>query len=79
VRAFAPGPETVDLTDAGPVRRRAAATGPDVIVDAAIWNDPAMLSGDRRRAWQEYGFLKAASEPVVTRRAQMEGEAPCRA
>jgi len=30
------------------------ATRPDAIVHAAIWNDPAALGTDRRRAWDEY-------------------------
>ena len=112
---IAPSHETVDLTDRPLVHRCLAATRPDAIVHAAIWNDPAMLSSDRRRAWKEYvgatrsvvdaangvdarvvlvstdwvfdgtqgpateteppnpinpyGFLKAASELVVTQRA----------
>jgi dTDP-4-dehydrorhamnose reductase len=111
----APGHEHVDLTDEALVRRSVAATAPDVIVHAAIWNDPAGLAADRRRAWESYvgttrhlvdaanragiqivlistdwvfdgtqapapedepphpintyGFLKAASELVVTQRA----------
>jgi len=112
---IAPGHETVDLTDGALVARCVAATRPDAIVHAAIWNDPGMLRTDRRRAWREYvgttrnvvdaangagarvvlistdwvfdgtqgpaaeheppspvnpyGFLKAASELVVTQRA----------
>jgi dTDP-4-dehydrorhamnose reductase len=111
-----PGHEDVDLTDAHLVRRSVAATRPDAIVHAAIWNDPAALLTDRRRAraayvdatrnvvdaanaagahvllvstdWvfdgtqgpaaedeppnpiNAYGFLKAASELVVTERAE---------
>ncbi|HEU4978145.1 MAG TPA: sugar nucleotide-binding protein [Solirubrobacteraceae bacterium] len=106
----------VDLTDAALVRRCIEATRPDAIVHAAIWNDPAGLLRDRRRAWgsyvgatrnvvdganavgahvllvstdwvfdgrqsparedeppnpvNAYGFLKAASELVVTERAE---------
>jgi len=30
------------------------ATRPDAIVHAAIWNDPAALHTDRRRAWAQY-------------------------
>jgi dTDP-4-dehydrorhamnose reductase len=111
-----PGHERVDLTDAAAVRRSVAATQPDAIVHAAIWNDPAALLSDRRLAWDSYvgatrhlvdaanavgahvvlistdwvfdgtqgpaaeheppnpinpyGFLKAASELVVTQRAE---------
>ena len=112
---IAPSHETVDLTDRPLVQRCLAATRPDAVVHAAIWNDLTMLSSDRRRAWKEYvgatrsvvdaandvdarvalvstdwvfdgtqgpateteppnpinpyGFLKAASELVVTQRA----------
>lgn len=112
----APGHEHVELTDAALVRRSVVATQPDAIVHAAIWNDPAGLLADRRRAWESYvratrnlvdaanltgiqivlistdwvfdgtqgpaaedappnpinayGFLKAASELVVTQRAE---------
>ena len=111
-----PGHEHVDLTDPDAVRRTVTATAPDAIVHAAIWNDPAGLRRDRRRAWASdvgptrhvvvaanaagahvvlvstdwvfdgtqgpapedeppapvntYGFLKAASELVVTQRAE---------
>jgi dTDP-4-dehydrorhamnose reductase len=50
----APGHEHVDLTDELMVRRSVAATRPDAIVHAAIWNDPAMLQTNRRRAWGAY-------------------------
>jgi dTDP-4-dehydrorhamnose reductase len=50
----APGHEHVDLTDELVVRRSVLATRPDAIVHAAIWNDPAALHTDRRRAWEEY-------------------------
>jgi dTDP-4-dehydrorhamnose reductase len=112
---IAPSHDTIDLTDRPLVHRCVAATRPDAIVHAAIWNDPTMLTSDRRRAWKEYvgttrsvvdaandvdarvvlistdwvfdgtqgpaveteppnpvnpyGFLKAASELVVTQRA----------
>jgi dTDP-4-dehydrorhamnose reductase len=112
-----PGHEDVDLTDGAVVRRSVAATRPDAIVHAAIWNDPAALLRDRPRAWASYveatrhvvdaansvgahvvlvstdwvfdgtqgpateaeppnpinayGFLKAASELVLTERAQV--------
>jgi dTDP-4-dehydrorhamnose reductase len=112
---IAPSHDALDLTNGPLVRRRVAATRPDAIVHAAIWNDPAMLATDRRRAWMQYvgatrnvvdaaneiearvvlistdwvfdgtqgpadeteppnpinpyGFLKAASELVVTQRA----------
>jgi dTDP-4-dehydrorhamnose reductase len=111
----APGHADVDLTDGRLVRRSLEATRPDALVHAAIWNDPAGLHRDRRRAWAQYveatrnvvdaanavdahlvlvstdwvfdgsqgpaaedeppnpintyGFLKAASELVVTQRA----------
>jgi dTDP-4-dehydrorhamnose reductase len=51
---LAPGHEDVDLTDPRLVQRSIQATRPDAIVHAAIWNDPAGLAGDRRRAWAEY-------------------------
>jgi dTDP-4-dehydrorhamnose reductase len=50
----APGHEQIELMDAVMVRRGVAATRPDAIVHAAIWNDPAMLLKDRRRAWNSY-------------------------
>jgi len=50
----APGHEHVDLTDELVVRRSVLATRPEAIVHAAIWNDPAALHTDRRRAWDEY-------------------------
>ena len=50
----APGHEHVELTDELVVRRSVLATRPDAIVHAAIWNDPAALDSDRRRAWDAY-------------------------
>jgi dTDP-4-dehydrorhamnose reductase len=50
----APGHEHVELTDELIVRRSVLATRPDAIVHAAIWNDPAGLRSDRRRAWESY-------------------------
>ena len=50
----APGHEHVELTDELVVRRSVLATRPDAIVHAAIWNDPAGLRSDRRRAWDAY-------------------------
>jgi dTDP-4-dehydrorhamnose reductase len=50
----APVHADVDLTDEVMVRRSIAATRPDAIVHAAIWNDPAGLHTDRRRAWDAY-------------------------
>jgi dTDP-4-dehydrorhamnose reductase len=50
----APGHEHVDLTDELVVRRSVLATRPDAIVHAAIWNDPAALHTDPRRAWDAY-------------------------
>lgn len=51
---IAPAHEHVDLTDEVMVRRSVKATRPDAIVHAAIWNDPAGLRSDRRRAWDAY-------------------------
>jgi dTDP-4-dehydrorhamnose reductase len=51
---IAPGREDVDVTDEVMVRRSVAATRPDAIVHAAIWNDPGMLRRDWRRAWNAY-------------------------
>jgi dTDP-4-dehydrorhamnose reductase len=113
-----PGHAELDLVDADAVARAVAAAAPDGLVHAAIWNDPAGLRADRRRAWDAYvgatrnvvdaantagahvvlvstdwvfdgssppaparedtppapintyGFLKAASELVVTERAE---------
>jgi dTDP-4-dehydrorhamnose reductase len=50
----APTHADVDLTDEIMVRRAVVATRPDAIVHAAIWNDPAGLHTDRRRAWDAY-------------------------
>jgi dTDP-4-dehydrorhamnose reductase len=50
----APGHEHVELTEELIVRRSVLATKPDAIVHAAIWNDPAGLRADRRRAWGAY-------------------------
>src|SRR6516165_9416292 len=58
----APGHEHVDLTDELVVRRSVLATRPDALVHAAIWNDPAALRSDRRRAWEAY---VAATRNVV--------------
>jgi dTDP-4-dehydrorhamnose reductase len=51
---LAPGHAEVELTDRRLVHRSVQATRPDAIVHAAIWNDPAGLTRDRRRAWAEY-------------------------
>jgi dTDP-4-dehydrorhamnose reductase len=51
---IAPGHQHVDLTKRGLVGRSVAATRPDGIVHAAIWNDPTMLHRDWRRAWGAY-------------------------
>jgi dTDP-4-dehydrorhamnose reductase len=69
----APGHEHVDLTAEEVVRRSVLATKPDAIVHAAIWNDPAGLHTDRRRAWDAYvgatrnvvGAANAADAHVV--------------
>jgi dTDP-4-dehydrorhamnose reductase len=50
----APSHAHVDLTDELMVRRSVRATRPDAVVHAAIWNDPAGLRSDRRRAWASY-------------------------
>jgi dTDP-4-dehydrorhamnose reductase len=50
----APEHQHVDLTDELVVRRTVLATRPDAIVHAAIWNDPAGLHTNRRRAWDAY-------------------------
>jgi dTDP-4-dehydrorhamnose reductase len=70
---LAPGHEQVDLTDRGLVLRTVVATRPDAVVHAAIWNDPAGLVRDRRRAWEAYvgatrnvtDAANAAGVPVV--------------
>jgi hypothetical protein len=51
---IAPSHDVVDLTDASLVTRSVLATLPDAIVHTAIWNDPAGLMSDRRRAWDAY-------------------------
>jgi dTDP-4-dehydrorhamnose reductase len=51
---IAPGHEHVDVTQAELVRRSVAATRPDAVVHAAIWNDPPALERDHRRAWGAY-------------------------
>ena len=69
----APGHEHVDLTDAALVTRAVAASRPDAIVHAAIWNAPAALERDRARAWAGYvgatrnvtDAANAAGIPVV--------------
>lgn len=45
---------TVDLLDASTARKSVAAARPDAIVHTAIWNDPARLLSERRRAWESY-------------------------
>jgi len=51
---LAPSHEELDLVDARAVRRRVGDAHPDAIVHAAIWNEPAGLLTDRRRAWDGY-------------------------
>jgi dTDP-4-dehydrorhamnose reductase len=51
---IAPGHDQVELTDAAAVARSVADAQPQAIVHAAIWNDPAGLLRDRRRAWASY-------------------------
>jgi dTDP-4-dehydrorhamnose reductase len=61
---LAPGHAELDLTDRARVQRFAAHTRPDAIVHAAIWNDPAGLLADRRRAWA--GYVEATRNVVAT-------------
>src|SRR4051794_6084270 len=61
---LAPGHAELDLTEAGRVRRWVADRRPDAIVHCAIWNDPAGLLRDRRRAWAEY--VEATRNLVAT-------------
>jgi dTDP-4-dehydrorhamnose reductase len=49
-----PSHEQVDLTDPVAVERSVAATRPDAIVHAAIWNAFAGLLSERRRAWDNF-------------------------
>src|SRR4051794_9444332 len=51
---LAPGHDDLDLADPGAVGRHVASTRPQAIVHAAIWNEPAGLLSDRRRAWAGY-------------------------
>jgi dTDP-4-dehydrorhamnose reductase len=51
---LAPSHAELDLTDRDLVAGRVADLRPDAIVHAAIWNDPAGLTADRRRAWDGY-------------------------
>jgi dTDP-4-dehydrorhamnose reductase len=60
----APDHAELDLTDGPRVRRAVAAARPDAIVHAAIWNDPAGLLSDRRRAWA--GYVGATRNVVAT-------------
>jgi dTDP-4-dehydrorhamnose reductase len=61
---LAPGHAELDLTDAIRVRRAVDDARPDAIVHAAIWNDPAGLLSDRRRAWA--GYVEATRNVVAT-------------
>jgi dTDP-4-dehydrorhamnose reductase len=60
----APGHAELDLTDGARVRQAIDDTRPDAIVHAAIWNDPAGLLSDRRRAWA--GYVEATRNVVAT-------------
>jgi dTDP-4-dehydrorhamnose reductase len=51
---IAPGHEHVDITNGAVLRRSVLATAPDAIVHAAIWNEPATLTKQWRRAWEAY-------------------------
>jgi dTDP-4-dehydrorhamnose reductase len=50
----APSHSELDLTARDVVAGAVADLRPDAIVHAAIWNDPAGLTADRRRAWDGY-------------------------
>ena len=63
----APTRVDVDLTDEVMVRRSVRATKPDAVVHAAIWNDPAGLRADRRRAWDSYVGAPATPSGRPTR------------
>ena len=65
----APGHEQLELTEAARVARSVADARPDAIVHAAIWNDPAGLTRDRRRAWDSY----VAATRNVTQAANAAG------
>ena len=63
----APSHAQVELTDARAVSTSVRAAAPDAIVHAAIWNDPAGLLSDRRRAFDTYvgatqNLVRAANE-----------------
>jgi dTDP-4-dehydrorhamnose reductase len=51
---LAPSHGELDVTDSRLVARVVAATRPQAIVHAAIWNDLVGLRRDRRRAWENY-------------------------
>jgi dTDP-4-dehydrorhamnose reductase len=61
---LAPSHAELDLTDRERVLSWARAARPDAVVHAAIWNDPAGLLADRRRAWA--GYVEATRNVVAT-------------
>jgi dTDP-4-dehydrorhamnose reductase len=68
----APDHAQLDLTDAPAVARRVAELRPDDIVHAAIWNDPAGLVSERRRAWAGYvGATRAVVDAANRVEAQV--------
>jgi dTDP-4-dehydrorhamnose reductase len=50
----APSHAELDLTDRAATLRAVAAAAPDAVVHAAILNDPAAMSADKRAAWDAY-------------------------
>ena len=54
--------------------RAACRHAPDAIVHAAIWNDPAGLLSDRRRAWD--GYVEATRNVVRRRAARTSCSSP---
>jgi dTDP-4-dehydrorhamnose reductase len=64
----APSHGELDLVVESAVLRSVRTSAPDAIVHAAIWNDPAGLLSDRRRAWEAYvgatGHLVRAANQV---------------
>jgi dTDP-4-dehydrorhamnose reductase len=68
----APDHAELDLTDAPAVARRVADLRPDAIVHAAIWNDPAGMVAERRRAWAAYvGATRAVVDAANRVEAQV--------
>ena len=67
-QVIAPGHGELDLTAGSAVLRSVSESAPAAVVHAAIWNDPAGLLSDRRRAWASYvgatGHLVRAANQV---------------